>query len=47
MEKGVLPKNTRVEIDQEQKRNQLLDRIHIAYNKNIFKMDILSSNEEA
>jgi len=33
-----------VEIDQEQERNLLLDRIHIAYNENMFKMDILSSD---
>lgn len=33
-----------VEIVQEQERNQLLDRIHIAYNHNMFKMDILSSD---
>ena len=33
-----------VEIDQEQEREQLVDRIHIAYNENMFKMDILSSN---
>jgi len=33
-----------VDINQDEERSQLVSRIHMAYNNNMFKMDILSSN---